>query len=153
MDNHTCTFSPQYLAGLVDGEGYFSISIVKRKNATSIIRPSFVIGMHMEAWDLLNDIKSWGETLGVQMSIQKQKCGLCRISSMSPVGVQKLLEAIYPYLIIKKAQADRVLEFCRSRPRRGEGKKSYTDRDFELVEQCKRIPFLNKTKAKLARKS
>ncbi len=124
----------RYIAGFIDGEGY--ISVVKHKD-TRLKRgytlfPIFrITNSNKEALEKINefvkgDIRSNGRD---RNSNHKQ---VYRIEVIKLERIKEILKEIKPYLIIKKQQAELMINFCNRRLKADV--KNYTEDDFKFPE-------------------
>jgi hypothetical protein len=107
--------TPQYLAGLIDGEGYLGLLPVRNKETINpCFEPVIKIGMTgTSAYELMNAIKE-RYTGNVQLAGRRSKGAreVYTIVIKSKKLVKALLLDIYPYLMVKKDQAQVLLDFC-----------------------------------------
>jgi len=102
----------QYFAGLIDGDGSIKVSVKDRRNRVKRHTKTF-IGYEFQPmvsikttplYELVETFKNFVKSLGINPFVSWSKSyvtfGVCGRES-----VQKFLEAIYPYLIIKKKEA------------------------------------------------
>ena len=104
-----------YLAGLIDGEGCIFISKYQGKNnANPVYSLRVIVAMTDEAL-----LVKWQKTTGVgvihfksnRSDINKKNCPAWQWIITVIADNRELLKAIYPYLEIKRDQADTALEF------------------------------------------
>ena len=108
--------SPEYLAGLIDGEGYIALSC--NRTAKEVINPSYSplvkIGMTGEDSRLLfEEISEQYDCLlesYTRLTSTGRRAYYLRISGKN--RVLKILNILLPHLRVKKAQALLVKEFC-----------------------------------------
>lgn len=127
-----------YLAGIIDGEGTITILSSKRKGHNLILLPLIAVSskntslmewlqrIFQVRWSIRNGVSGFGAPRGLQTRI-----------TAYPV-VKWVLENIYPYLIIKKKQAQLLLEFLRLREQRRYGS-PYTQDDFNIVLELRKM--------------
>lgn len=128
-----------YLAGLIDGEGSIHFAL----NTGETIIPKISIS------NSNTEVLEWC----------RNKIGRGYISTLSPHSFEgsfhrqthqfiiqakptilPVLEAIFPFLIIKKKQAKLVLEWCKSRlSRENYHRSTYTKREVEIIKEVKRL--------------
>lgn len=106
----------QYLAGLVDGEGYVGIRKCSKKNDGSLIpeyKPTLVIAN--TNYDLIKALKE-----NFSGSICKKNKGLKVLWKQSysfefnRTEIKKILPKLIPYLIIKRKQAEMVMDLFKT---------------------------------------
>jgi DNA-binding CsgD family transcriptional regulator len=130
-----------YVAGLLDGEGVVSIVSTRRKDRKN--------GMWKPIVDITNTCKEALEFIikqigGFRFSTKK---GVMTPHSRKPVyrimlvrhkDVLEFLEMVMPYLIIKRRQAELVVEFCKSRLAKP-NHAPYDEREKEIIAEVKRL--------------
>lgn len=97
--------SPEYLAGLIDGEGCLSIQAHKKQNSfglrltIALNTPLILIELHKEHKGTV-----W---------VEKETSKRYTITRWQTNGINaaKVIKLVYPHLIIKKKQAEMCLEF------------------------------------------
>lgn len=124
----------KYIAGFIDGEGY--ISVVRHKdirlNKGYTLFPIFrITNSNKEALEKINefikgDIRSNGKDKNPN---HKQ---VYRIEVIKLERIKDILKKIEPYLIIKKQQAELMLDFCNKRLKINV--KNYSEDDFKFPE-------------------
>jgi hypothetical protein len=119
--------SSEYLAGLVDGEGY--IELTKRVYSGHV---SFAtcFGISICNEELLKEVK---ETLGVgtiHRQVRPPRQDLFIYRCQNKEGVLSILTRLLPHLRIKRRIAELLCEFC-SRPFRSH----YTERDYQIYSE------------------
>lgn len=107
--------TPQYLAGLIDGEGYFGLipSRVKGlKNAS--YEPAFKIGMTGESILVIFQelVATYGGHIGKRNGLTKGNREAYLYILKNRKKVLALLEDVLPYLIVKQQQGVLLKEFC-----------------------------------------
>lgn len=107
--------TPQYLAGLIDGEGYFGLlpSRVKGLKNQSF-EPVFKLGMTGESvLAIFHELQAtYGGHLEKRKALTKGSREAYTYTLKSKRKVLVLLDAVLPHLMIKKAQATLLREFC-----------------------------------------
>lgn len=123
----------RYLAGFIDGEGY--ISIVKHKDIRLkkgyTLCPIFRIGSsNRQALEEINQfIKGNIKSNGIDENTKHKQVYIIDIGRIETI--RAILKLVVPYLIIKKQQAELMIDFCN---RRLKAKvKNYSDKDFEIA--------------------
>ncbi len=61
-----------------------------------------------------------------------------RLTSTVHSDILRLCRLLLPHLVTKRAQAERIIEFVEGRPLRYGPARPFTDRDFQLLEECHR---------------
>lgn len=107
--------TPQYLAGLIDGEGYLAILPSRAKGLKNpSFEPVVKIGMTgRNSLMLFENLKTiYGGT--IELRSQQTKGGRLAYTYTlkSRRRVAYMLSVILPYLLIKKIQAELLAEFC-----------------------------------------
>lgn len=107
--------TPQYLAGLIDGEGYVALlpSRAKGLKVTSY-EPVIKIGMTgIESFLLFSELREqYGGHIDSRAKLSKGGREVYVYILKSKKRVNVLLKDIYPYLRIKQPQATLLREFC-----------------------------------------
>jgi murein DD-endopeptidase MepM/ murein hydrolase activator NlpD len=123
----------RYIAGFIDGEGY--ISVVRHKDVRvkkgHTLYPIFrITNSNKEALEKINEfIKGDIRTNGNDKNYNHKQ--VYRIEVIDQKKIRDILNKIIPYLIIRKKQAELLLNFCNKRIKAKS--KNYTDDDFKLV--------------------
>jgi len=100
--------TPQYIAGLFDGEGWISLRPQSQKRYLSSI--TIHIGIGMTNSIILKFHKKFGGYLNISPETEKhKKCYKWSLGTKKQI--KKFLTIIYPYLIVKKEQAKIMLKF------------------------------------------
>jgi LAGLIDADG endonuclease len=88
--------TPQYLAGFIDGEGCFSVSIHPNPNAKFgwLIDPDFTINQHKQSRELLESIRKF---LGCGKIYEKSP-GKSNVLTLTVYGRRLIYEKIIPFL-------------------------------------------------------
>lgn len=128
-----------YIAGLIDGDG--TISLFRIRNAR--YPNSYHLRPHVQVANTKKDIVLWlKETTGVGcVSYHRAKKEHYRDywswDVYTLVDVKSLLEAILPYLKVRKKQAKLLIDFCKSRL---EGhKQKNTPEEIKIYETLKNL--------------
>jgi hypothetical protein len=97
---------PDYIIGLIDGEGYFGISISKNKNIKTgyIVYPRFGICMNRRELSLIKKLKKYFN------------CGTIVIDNKGMVnyninGVRKMIDIVIPFFNKHKLQSAKIKDF------------------------------------------
>ena len=109
---HLSKTQASYLAGIIEGEG--TITIVKSARLIGDLTPSLsVANTNKDLIDwLLNNVG--GRVMSSQPKNKNYKLKYNWITS-SVLDVSVIIKMVYPYLIIKKSNAKKVLAFCKWR--------------------------------------
>ena len=138
-----------YLAGLIDGEGCISISSGTQQAKRGVAFPQFGCKMYISNTNLiiLQTVQSWvGEgkiTMVRRASSMKEKNwkAVYNWSIYSRI-MRQFLPIIFPYLIIKKEQAELALSFLDTVKGRGYGSNLNPEekrRRFYIVSRLKEL--------------
>jgi hypothetical protein len=106
--------SPQYLAGLIDGEGYLGL-LPSRANGLKhqSFEPVVKIGMTDDAFAVLETIRAvYNGTTETRAKKTKGNRTAYTITFKGKSRVKRLVSDVYPYLHVKKLQASLLLQFC-----------------------------------------
>ena len=129
-----------YIAGLMDGEGYISVnrSKPKRKKGWIQLYPMVVFS------SVDNVLVRWlGETIGMGTTYIGRDEGNHRgrksLSVRKQSDVMKFLKNIYPYLKLKRRQAELVMEFVKGRNGRKGFHLPYSKRAHEIYEELRAL--------------
>lgn len=134
-----------WLAGFWDGEGSITIFTHIEKNGRKKICPTIGItntheGVIAHAVDLLDKL---GTSFAIQTYERKDEKhkNVFQVNSRNVQYIKTVLEAIYPYLICKKAQATLVLRYVNKKltQRETNGRPLYDEEDFEVQQQCQNL--------------
>lgn len=128
-----------YLAGLIDGEGSFVIqktSVEKIAKSSNSKTPKylayFCIGMVEKApLDLIRDTIGTGKVYEERVLNRRS---IWRIRFAGRITLIPFVKSLLPYLIVKKRQAELLLDFCENWVTPGKKERGYRDRvsDEEL---------------------
>jgi hypothetical protein len=110
-----------WLAGIIDGEG--CLTIFRRtytdRHGVKRMSPAANVTITNTSVEMISACRVILEALGVKYMINDPHRGSCyakkplvRISVRNYGSIQVLLKAILPYLVAKKFQAEKVLEFA-----------------------------------------
>jgi hypothetical protein len=108
-----------YLAGLIDGEGSFVIqktSVDKIAKSSKCLSPKylayFCIGMvDKEPLDLIQETIGAGKVYEERVP---ERRSIWRIRFAGRLSLMPFVENLLPYLIVKKKQAELMLDFCKN---------------------------------------
>ena len=107
-----------YMAGLMDGEGSFSISVIENekggKHFAANIR-FYNTNRKLISWviDNFGGTPSWGNKNGGNIQNQKTRKRMCQWFLTGRQSMESFLLQMIPYLIAKKQQANLMLQFVR----------------------------------------
>jgi len=106
--------SPQYIAGFLDGEGYISILKLRRKSARGGIWYQAVIKVSQREKDakVLEYIQeTYGGVINGRRIYTDNSCPSITLDIKNRKDIQRMLADLLPYLIVKKKQAELLIEF------------------------------------------
>ena len=122
-----------YLAGIVDGEGTVSILAAGGRQSGRYFRPVLSVANTSLA------LKQWLEQRGFYSSFYLNGKGRpCWKINVSGYGIDDVLLALLPYLVIKAPQAALVIEFCQLRLAQRHSAEP-TGRMLQIVETIRRL--------------
>lgn len=107
--------TPKYLAGLIDGEGYFGVIPSRVKNLKNkSFEPAFKIGMTGESiLVIFNElVETYGGHIGKRNGLTKGNREAYLYTLKNRKKVSRLLDDVIPHLIVKKEQGILLQEFC-----------------------------------------
>ena len=119
-----------YIAGIIDGEGCFSLA--RQTNRRTMAAHVFVNMTNLDCIHFLHTTTTLGNFRTRQFENKKAQY---EWSIDNRLEIYLLVEAIHPYLIVKREQADTMLEFV---GRRINGR-LVTQRDTELLEEMHKL--------------
>lgn len=140
-----------YLAGLIDGEGSFIIqktSVEKISKTSRSKTPKylacFCIGMVDKApLDLIRDTIGMGKVYEERVP---ERRSIWRIRFAGRLTLIPFIKQLLPYLIVKKPQAELVLEFCENWETPGKKEHGYRDQVSEKELQRRERAYLTMRK-------
>jgi len=106
--------SKQYIAGFIDGEGYLSILKLKRKTARNgyWFQPVIKVSQTQDHSYILQMIHcQYGGHFNKRRVYKDNSKPTFTLDIKGEEKIRKLLDDILPYLIIKKPQAELILEY------------------------------------------
>lgn len=113
----SCIVENCYVAGLMDSDGSINMSISESERTPTgyIQQPRCMIGQNHTKSPLLDKLATFAESVGVNYSIQHKSIDgkendRFRFVVKSPVHVKQYLNALRPHLVVKKKQAEIMLE-------------------------------------------
>jgi len=128
-----------YLAGLIDGEGSIHFGL----NTSETVIPRISISSsntEVLEWCRNKIGKGYISTLSAHSFEGKFHKETHQFIIQAKPTVLPFLEAILPYLIIKKKQAELVVEWCKSRlSRENYDRSTYTKREIEIIKEVKTL--------------
>ena len=131
-----------YVAGLLDGEGMITVSVKKNKadpqKGGSPLTPVISISNTKKELMVWLSTNVAGCTIKTDYDTEKRK-DVFAFQIARLLDVQALLEQVLPFLIVKKRQAELVLEFCNVRLQ--DKWMEYNPRLFEIT---KEVRYLNR---------
>ena len=138
-----------YIAGILDGEGCIHISLQSKRGPRSIGTLHHIVQIANTSKVLVDFIANWFDNQNIPYHVwwTKPKGKNQKIYAQVRVtrfhGINKFLTLLLPYLVIKKAQANLMLEFSSRRlevlGQEGRRKLSYENRDFEIINLMKTL--------------
>lgn len=137
-----------YIAGIIDGEGYVTvIKVYDHHGTVGVLGYRPYIGVSNTNRDLLlwlQDVTGFGSIKISTRGKHEKNSRTAWKWGIWSLQAKQVLEAALPYLIIKKRQAELVLEFV-SKRRRSVGRKGLSDaeREFQVSIYIK-LRVLNK---------
>jgi len=146
MDNQQETLKLSWLAGMIEGDGFISVTISKSKLARSGFNPKAIVGVTNQDMIIINEVDNIFRSIGVVAYIHENETPkgvpISTISTSKMSGVKKVIDSIYPYLVgEKKARADMVIKFVNRRLN-----KKYSNLDEEDIESLREmnLKFVNR---------
>lgn len=118
-----------YLAGFIDADGSISIRMTTNPRRRKKVQLHATIAIYNTNVEVMNWLanKIGGQHSRMFKKHQRHK-DILVLQSRSVIDVAKILRTVLPYLIVKRRQAEIVLEFCENRILYS----GYTEREFEL---------------------
>ena len=137
-----------YLAAFLDGEGGIQITKSLRKNRRRRLSLHPVVYFTNTNYEAIRSIRDWLRA-GVVI-VQRDKRGYRPTYALHITGIRnitQLLVALQPLLIIKRRQAELMLEFCKSRAGpRGEEGRGFNPREVSLYRSLRRLNLKHRGK-------
>jgi DNA-binding CsgD family transcriptional regulator len=130
-----------YLAGLVDGEGTIGIEKASRNDRKN---PHFkpivkISNTCKEALDyIIEQVGGFKFAIKSGRMSKNSKKAVYDIVLVRHKDVEAFLEMILPYLLIKRRQAELVIQFCKSRLSKP-NHAPYSDEEIAIIEEVKKI--------------
>ena len=122
-----------YIAGFLEGDGCILSQIVRRKDYKLGFELRLSISFYQKVnryWFILK-LSKYLKSLGIKSNSGKKSDGMSYLTINGDSQVKKLLEMIYPYLLIKKRLARLTIEIINL-------KKTIKNED-DFIEVCKLI--------------
>ena len=122
-----------YIAGFLEGDGCILSQIVRRKDYKLGFELRLSISFYQKVnryWFILK-LSKYLDSLGIKSNSRKKSDGMSYLTINGDSQVKKLLEMIYPYLLLKKRLARLTIEIINL-------KKTIKNED-DFIEVCKLI--------------
>lgn len=134
-----------WLAGFWDGEGSITIFTHMEKNGKEKICPT--VGVTNTHEGVIAHVVELLDKMGTSFSVQQRKHqneknkDAYHVTTRNMQYIKVVLEAMYPYLICKKAQALLVLRYVNKKLQQREthGRPRYDEEDFEIQQECQAL--------------
>jgi len=128
-----------YMAGLIDGDG--SIMIVKNGSENRYIPTIVFSNTDLELVNFLNDMLgefgiNSGITRNKQRGMGKKPIYLLNIKC---INAYQLAKNINKYLILKKKQSEKVIEWFTVRSKRDNHKGPYTTKEHDIIKEIQEL--------------
>lgn len=132
-----------FVAGLIEGEGTITISVLHNKSSRNGIRIRPMIVINNTSKELIDFTMDLLHSLDCAAYVywRMQKSSPAKIAAIQIIGywrIKRFLDLILPWLISKKQQAQLVLSLCNRRCY-VKSNEPYEDADFELAEKIKEL--------------
>jgi len=127
--------SSEYAAGFMDGEGCINVSSTR---STTFIR-ILIVNTNLEVLKYFQ--QKWGGDIS-ENKRHKSNWKIAYTWRVSHVACLTFLNDVYPFLIVKKKQAEAAFIFFNNRP--GKGNRWTDSRLAEATEAINQIKLLNK---------
>ena len=137
-----------YLAAFLDGEGGIQITKSFRKGRRRRLSLHPVVYFTNSNLHVIRTIKTWLGAGAIIVARQREGYRPQYVLHITGVrNIRRLLRSILPFLIVKRKQAELMLEFCgsRERPKIGEGRK-FTQREIRLYRGLKNLNLKHRGK-------
>ena len=122
-----------YLAGFFDGEG--CIAIIKGKNHLGNVQYSLIVIVSNTSDYILHLYKlSFGGRIQKRKH-KKPEWRDCYVWELSSTRAYDFLKCVYPYLILKKAQADLAFEFQENQSKYDGSNLKLSDKEISMREE------------------
>jgi AcrR family transcriptional regulator len=122
-----------YIAGILDGEGCLTLSKQSEDNGENITP---VVKVNMAAEEVIEklcDFTGLSKKKEIKTPEDRKRQWVFRLYAQKEII--QLLEQVKEYMIEKEKEAEILLEFCRKRKINN----SYTEREYELLEEIKGV--------------
>ncbi len=113
-DQKTMLSSEAWFAGLIDGEGCFTLSISKQHRRSLQIAPRFSISMKEGLWE--KEVRTILETHHIPFHVRK-RLNQTELVVSSGVAVRRMISFLLPGLVVKRPLAAKLMAFPRAPPR------------------------------------
>lgn len=128
-----------YMAGLMDTDGSFTIS--KRKSPTHMVSPLYSVLIQLTSIDIkcINHILENFQGGKVRLRKGKNcKTGFCyRFVLTNTENVARFCKKIMPFLVLKKRQAEIMINFCENKKEIKYCKGGISELELEFREKCR----------------
>lgn len=137
-----------YMAGIIDGEGSMGVYYVadhhydNRRGRRSYFNSLSVSNTDKRLIDHLKSI--WGGSITTYANHGFKYSWIHRISWQSRSDLLNILNATLPYLVLKKEQAELMIQWCELRKRRKTHKAGYTDEEIKIAQQISNLASAKK---------
>ena len=135
-----------YLAGLLDGEGYISITLGRGSDGKQYYQPvvGILSSVHEDFVRKVEDILSKSDLKFYHITVKRGKPiyfktqrQLFQVTLKGQNRCRSFLSEIEPYLVLKKDIAQITIEWCESRiERRGH---AYNHREIEIIKEVRKL--------------
>lgn len=102
-----------YMAGLIDGEGSIRFQVLKKTGWRTMYSGCIRIGMTVK-----EPIELFSNEFGGKIGVEKRENGYKTMYRWSISGNKKIipiLNILLPYLVVKKRQAELIIDFCKNK--------------------------------------
>ena len=138
-DNDSETFC-SYMAGLIDTDGSFTIT--KRKNHTNMVSPAYSVLIQLSSVDIKSINHILENFQGGKVHLRKGnncRTGFCyRYVLTNRENVVRFCKKIKPFLILKKRQAEIMIDFCENKKEIKYCKGGIPESELKFREKCRK---------------
>lgn len=128
-----------YMAGLIDTDGSFTIT--KRKSHTNMVSPSYSVLIQLTSVDIKSINYVLENFQGGKVRLRKGancKTGFCyKFVLTNKENVTRFCKKIKPFLILKKRQAEILINFCENKQEVKYCKGGIPELELEFREKCR----------------